>query len=468
MEFSEWYSEVLRSAEVMDVRYPVKGMYVWMPYGFEIRRRVVELLRKKLRETGHEEVLFPTLIPEGNLSKEAEHIAGFEDEVYWVTHGGTKELNERLALRPTSETAIYPMFALWIRSHADLPLKIFQVVNTFRYETKHTRPLIRMREITTFKEAHTAHATEEEAEEQVREAFEIYSWLFDTLGIPYIASVRPEWDKFPGAEYTVAFDTLMPNGRALQIGTVHMLGQNFSKTFEVTFETEEGDTEYVHMTCYGVSDRVVAAVIGIHGDESGLVLPPVITPIQVAVVPIPKKGARREVKEAAGNIADILKDHGFRVELDDRDISPGRKFHYWELKGVPVRAEVGPQEVEAGTVVLFRRDEFEREEVDLDDLPQAVEALLDDVTENLCERARERFESMLHRAETPDDLEAAVRDGGVVETGWCGSESCGRELEERLDVDALGTPYPNDELEFERCPVCGRRADHTLRLARTY
>lgn len=182
MEFSEWYAEVLRSAEIMDVRYPVKGMYVWLPYGFEIRQRVVEKLRRKLRETGHEEVLFPTLIPETQLKKESEHIAGFEDEVYWVTHGGLKELDEKLALRPTSETAIYPMFALWIRSHADLPLKIFQIVNTFRYETKHTRPLIRMREITTFKEAHTAHATEEEAEEQVKEAVEIYSSFFDELG----------------------------------------------------------------------------------------------------------------------------------------------------------------------------------------------------------------------------------------------------------------------------------------------
>ncbi len=467
MEFSEWYAEVLRSAEVMDVRYPVKGLYVWLPYGFEIRRRVIERLRRRLRETGHREVLFPTLIPETQLERESEHIAGFEDEVFWVTHGGLKELDEKLALRPTSETAIYPMFALWIRSHADLPLKVFQIVNTFRYETKHTRPLIRMREITTFKEAHTAHATREEAEEQVREAFELYSSFFEELGVPYVASVRPEWDKFPGAEYTVAFDTLMPDGRALQIGTIHMLGQNFSRTFEVTFETEEGEQEYAYMTCYGVSDRVVASVIAIHGDEHGLVLPPDVAPYQVVIVPILKKGVREKILRKAREVREELSEVA-RVKLDDRDVSPGRKFHYWELKGVPLRVELGARELEEGTAVVFRRDELERETYSLSELPDVVPRLLEEVQENLRRRAWERFEERLYRAESLEEVREFVGEG-IVETGWCGSEECGRRLEEEVEGDVLGTPYPEErEPEVERCPVCGEPAERTIRVAKTY
>ncbi|AAM02442.1 Prolyl-tRNA synthetase [Methanopyrus kandleri AV19] len=467
LEFSEWYAEVLRSAEIMDVRYPVKGMYVWLPYGFEIRQRVVEKLRRKLRETGHEEVLFPTLIPETQLKKESEHIAGFEDEVYWVTHGGLKELDEKLALRPTSETAIYPMFALWIRSHADLPLKIFQIVNTFRYETKHTRPLIRMREITTFKEAHTAHATEEEAEEQVKEAVEIYSSFFDELGIPYIASVRPEWDKFPGAEYTVAFDTLMPDGRTLQIGTVHMLGQNFARTFEVTYETEEGDQEYVYMTCYGISDRVVASMIAIHGDERGLVLPPDVAPYQVVMVPILKKGVRRKILERAAEVEEMLREEGVRVKVDDRDMSPGRKFHYWELKGVPLRIELGARELEEGTAVVFRRDELERETYAFEELPDVVPELLEDIAMELRKRAREKFEKGIFRTDSPEEARRLVGEG-IVETGWCGSERCGVRMEEEFGGDVLGTPYPEEDTEFERCPICGETAEYTVRIAKTY
>ncbi|RLG56449.1 MAG: proline--tRNA ligase, partial [Candidatus Hydrothermarchaeota archaeon] len=246
MKFSEWYNDIIEKAEILDVRYPVKGLYVWYPYGFKIREHVMEIIRKLLDEKGHEEVLFPLLIPEHEFRKEAKHIKGFEDEVYWVTHGGLEPLEVKLALRPTSETAMYPIFKLWIRSHADMPLKVYQIVNTFRYETKHTRPLIRLREITTFKEAHTAHATWEDAEHQVKEAIEIYKKFFDTLGIPYMISRRPDWDKFPGAEYTMAFDTIFPDGRTLQIGTVHNLGQNFSKTFEITFENINGVQEYAY------------------------------------------------------------------------------------------------------------------------------------------------------------------------------------------------------------------------------
>ncbi len=259
-DFSEWYNEVLWRAEIMDVRYPVKGLYVWYPFGFGIRKRTYALLRELL-DRDHEETLFPLLIPEQEFMKEAEHIKGFEDEVYWVTHGGLSPLDVKLALRPTSETAIYPMYALWVRSHADLPLKLYQVVNTFRYETKHTRPLIRLREITSFKEAHTVHATWEEAAAQVEDAVARYREFYERLGIPVLVSRRPDWDKFPGADYTIAVDCVMPDGRTLQIGTVHHLGDHFSKTFSITYEDRDGEQRLAHQTCYGISERCIAALI---------------------------------------------------------------------------------------------------------------------------------------------------------------------------------------------------------------
>ena len=231
-EFSEWFHNILEEAEIIDTRYPIKGMHVWQPQGFQIRKHTLNLIREILDED-HEEVLFPLLIPEDELAKEAIHVKGFEDEVYWITHGGLTPLKKKLALRPTSETAMYPLFALWVRSHSDLPKRFYQVVNTFRYETKHTRPLIRVREITTFKEAHTIHADQMDADKQVEQAIQIYSKFFEGLGVPYVVTRRPDWDKFPGADYTMAFDTLMPDGKTLQIGTVHNLGQTFARTFEI-------------------------------------------------------------------------------------------------------------------------------------------------------------------------------------------------------------------------------------------
>ncbi|MFA5003517.1 MAG: proline--tRNA ligase, partial [Methanolinea sp.] len=284
-DFSGWYNELLWRAEIMDVRYPVKGLYVWYPFGFSLRRNVYDMLRSLL-DRDHQEALFPLLIPEQELAKEAEHIKGFEEEVYWVTHGGLSPLDVKLALRPTSECAIYPMYALWVRSHADLPLKIYQIVNAFRYETKHTRPLIRLREITSFKEAHTVHTTWEDAERQVETAISLYMEFYDRLCIPVIISKRPEWDKFPGGDYTIAVDTVMPDGRTLQIGTVHHLGDHFSRTFQITYEDVDGEQKFAHQTCYGISERSIAALISMHGDDRGLILPPGPAPVQAVIIPI--------------------------------------------------------------------------------------------------------------------------------------------------------------------------------------
>jgi len=470
-EFSEWYNELIETAGIQDKRYPVKGMNIWLPYGLKIMRNIERFIHDRMEETDHGEVLFPALIPETEFQKEAEHIAGFEGEVFWVTHAGHDPLDVKLILRPTSETAMYSMFSLWIRSHADLPFKVYQIVNTYRYETKHTRPLIRVREISRFFEAHTAHDSFEDAERQVKEDLEIFDSLARFLAIPYIVSRRPEWDKFPGAFYSLGAEVAMPDGRTLQIGTMHNYRQNFARAYNIQYETEEGEHEYVHQTTFGMSERLLAAVLATHGDDSGLVLPPTIAPIQVVVVPIPKKDAGSEVFEYARGIADELKKAGFRVHVDERDIRPGRKYYDWELRGVPLRIEVGPRDIEGKKAVLARRDTFEKATVERDAIVDEVRKTLDAIHENLYARAKEFLESHIKRVDTLEEAKALFEDRrGVVEIPWCGDEECGLRMEEELDAKMLGTPYPeeNAKVEGKKCPVCGREAKFIARFARTY
>jgi len=466
--FSEWYHEILRRAEIMDVRYPVKGLYVWYPFGFAIRSRTYQILRDLLNPD-HQEALFPLLIPEHEFMKEAEHIRGFEDEVYWVTHGGRDPLEVPLALRPTSETAIYPMFALWVRSHADLPIRIYQVVNSFRYETRHTRPLIRLREITSFKEAHTVHATWEEARDQVEVAVERYRQFYEQLCIPLIFSRRPDWDKFPGADYTLAADTLMPGGRTLQIGTIHHLADHFSRTFEITYEDPNGEQRYAHQTCYGISERCLAAVIGVHGDDRGLVLPPAIAPVQVVVVPIIVGSRGGEVQEAARQLRDELEARGLRTTLDDRELRPGAKYYHWEMRGVPLRVEIGPRDIDQGVVVAVTRY-GEKTTLPRDECPERVPAILDSFTAEVRARAARRMSERVSPAATLQEAAAMVADGCAI-VSWCGEESCAEMIEKETDADVLGTGIRSDAVEVDprpgTCVVCGAAGQPAL-IGRSY
>ena len=463
--FDEWFHDILEQADITDSRYPIKGMAVWMPYGFQIRKHSMNII-KKLLDKDHEEVLFPMLVPETELAKEGIHVKGFEDEVYWVTKGGQTELNEKLALRPTSETAIYPMYSLWIRTHIDLPIKFYQIVNTFRYETKHTRPLIRVREITTFKEAHTAHATKEESDEQIQEFIAIYKEFFDDLGIPYLISQRPEWDKFPGADYTMAFDVIMPNGKTLQVGTIHNLGQTFAKTFDITFEDKDGKHKLVYQTCAGVSDRVIASVIGIHGDDKGLRLPPKVSPNQVTIIPILFKKGKEEVLAKCGEIKEQLEAKGLRVQLDDRDIRPGKKFNDWELKGTPIKLELGPRDLENNITVAMRRDEEEKIELALDDsLADNVIGLLDESQDNLSKIAWSFQGKHIKYTEDIDEISELVEAGNVVQFKWCGDESIGKEIEEKTGYDILGI---QDEISEGKCIASDNDAKYMALIAKTY
>jgi prolyl-tRNA synthetase len=470
-DFSAWYNDLLWKAEIMDVRYPVKGLYVWYPYGFAVRKHVYRRLRDLL-DRDHEEALFPLLIPEHEFMKEAEHIRGFEDEVYWVTHGGTTPLDVKLALRPTSETAIYPMYALWVRSHADLPMKYYQVVSTFRHETKQTRPLIRLREITSFMESHTVHATWDEAEAQVEYEIGLTREFYEGkendendkgLCIPVVISKRPDWDKFPGADYTMAADAIMPNGKTLQIGTVHHLGTHFSKTFNIQYEDRDGNQQLANQTCYGISERSVAALLSIHGDDKGLVLPPLVAPIQIVIVPITIGKRHDDVMAATEKLEKDLAAAGCRVKRDSRDLRPGAKYYWWELRGVPLRLELGPRDLDAGIVTAVLRTGGKKQLV-LAKIMDEVSAAFAEVTAALWKKAEEHTKSHLVCAETSDQLHAALNEGKVAVVHWCKDRACGDAIEEKTSSSLLGTDVrsPYVACTSGGCIICGKPGAATL------
>lgn len=457
--FSDWYNDIVEKAGLTDKRYPVKGMNVWTPYGWKIMRLIDTYIREEMEATGHEEVYFPLLIPETEFSKEKEHIKGFDEQVYWVTHAGTNELDVRLVLRPTSETAMYPIFALWIRAHTDLPLKTYQIVNTFRYETKQTRAFIRVREIHFF-ESHTCHVDEEDAQRQVEEDLEILKRLMDRLCLSYLLLRRTDWDKFPGAYYTVGIDTWMPGGRTLQLGSIHHYRENFSRPFEIKYEDVDGQLKYVHQTTYGMSERLVGAIVGVHGDDRGLILPPDVAPYQVVIVPILAKGKTGEIMDHARSLKDELEKDGIRVHLDERDDRPGSKFYDWEIKGVPLRLEIGLRDIESGVVTYARRDLLERGTFPREYSVREVRSLLDSISGELRSRARKRMENAVVTVDSLDDIPEKI-----LRMGWCGSEECGKVIEETTELSLLGTPYYPEEFHG-KCIVCGKETDLVAYAAR--
>ncbi len=463
-DFSRWYNDVLKYADLCDKRYPIKGMNVWTPYGWKIMRLIDEHIRRELDSTGHGEVNFPLLIPKSEFQKEADHIKGFDSQVYWVTHGGLNELDVPMLLRPTSETAMYPMFSLWVRSHTDLPLKTYQIVNTFRYETKQTRAFIRVREIHFF-EAHTCHRDFEDAERQIGEDLEIMDRLGDRLCLPCLKRKRPEWDKFAGADYTIGIDCYMPSGKTLQLGSVHQYRTNFSIPYDIRYEDENGEHRHVHQTTYGMSERLVGAIVGIHGDNRGIIMPPDVAPIQIAMVPIIMKKRKDDIVRKATELSETLRDNGYRVELDLRDLRPGSKFYHWELKGVPLRIEIGPRDVDSGQVMMVRRTDGGKVAVPFDDLVPGVARELKAVKAHLLARAEE-----LMKADTRDVTyadEAYDVEKGLVNIGWCGDTGCDDRIVETLDMNMLGIDTTRDA-SGARCGQCGGPAKHWVTYAKTY
>ena len=460
--FGDWYLEIVEKAGMSDKRYPIKGMNVWTPYGWKAMRHIDEFIRKELDSTGHDEVCFPLMIPETEFKKEKDHIKGFDSEVYWVTHAGLNELDVRLILRPTSETAMYPMFALWVRSHQDLPLKIYQIVNVFRYETKQTRAFMRVREIHFF-ESHTCHVSEEDAQRQIEEDTEILAKIAKRLCLPYFLSVRTEWDKFPGAHYTVGIDTVMPNGKALQIGSIHHYRNNFSIPYEITYEDEKGEHKHVHQTTYGMSERLLGAIIGAHSDDKGLIMPPDIAPFQAVIIPILSKDNGELVTAAAGALAKNLSEYGIRVKLDDRDVRPGSKYYDWEIKGVPLRLELGGRDIQNGVVTFVRRDTGEKGTIDVGSVGSGVNLILNMISETLMERAKNIQMSRVQEIGNTDK----IPEDKVLKIGWCGCDECGHKFEDTTEMKILGTPYPKEKGYKGKCIICGKETEQYTLAART-
>jgi prolyl-tRNA synthetase len=432
-----------------------------------------DIYEQELQARGHVPALFPALIPEHYIMKESEHVEGFVPEVFWVTAAGNNKLEEKLAMRPTSETAMYPMYALWIHGKKDLPLKIYQRCQVWRYETKATKPFIRSREFYWI-EAHNCFATKEGAEAQVREDMEIAEKVLHAeLGIPFLFFRRPQWDKFAGADDTYAADTLMPDGRVLQLPSTHMLGQNFAKAFGIKYMDENEKEQYVWQTCYGPAiSRIYAAVISMHGDDKGLVLPFDIAPVQIVIVPIIKKETEAEVMRKCKELHKKLSEK-YSVKLDDSEDTPGAKYNKWEMKGVPIRIELGKRDIDSSSVMLVRRDTKEKKPVKEDKLVEEIEHMQSSITAAIRKKADEWFKSQHSEADSLDDLGKKLDMTGFVRVPFCtdqiDGEKCADAVKEHCHANIRGTLYGSREKPTkEKCIFCGKKATVYVYAARQY
>ena len=491
--FTEWYPFMVEAAELVDKRYPIKGMDVWRPYGWKTMKLIDSLTHAEMERTEHEEVHFPLLIPENLLEKENALVArlkrareegvdpddlrdedeegGFKKEVYWVKHAGENELDIPMFLRPTSETAMYTMFPLWIRSHKDLPLKVYQMVNTFRYETKQTRSFIRVREIHFF-EAHTAHADEEDASRQIEQDLEIVNNIMHDLCLPIIKAKRPVWDTFPGAWYTIGIDAVMPNGRTLQVASCHHYRDQWAKAFDLSYENLEAKQQFCHQTTYGMSERLLGAVVGMHGDENGLIMPPAVAPFQVVICPMIRKNSEVDTVSVANEMATTLRASGLRVKVDARDIHAGQKYYDWEIKGVPLRLDVGPRDIAQGTAFAARRTGG-KEPIPMEDLSNACKTILDEIGEELRKRSSAHMSDVIQPLPnfTEQDgtwvMNGEIEEGKIYEIPFDGTDAHAEAIERATSLTFLGDS--TDEYETEQpCHMSGKMTRRRVILAKTY
>ena len=460
-DFPQWYTDVVIKTGLVDYG-PVKGTMVIRPYGYAIWENIQSELDKRFKATGHKNAYFPLLIPMSFFTKEAEHVEGFAPEVAVVTHAGGEELAEPLAIRPTSETIFGSMYSKWIQSYRDLPVLINQWANVMRWE-KTTRPFLRTSEF-LWQEGHTAHSSEEEATEETLKMLGVYKEFAENcLAIPVITGRKTEKEKFAGAVATFGMEAMMKDGKSLQAGTSHYLGQNFAKAFDIKYLDKDGVQKYVYTSSWGVSTRLIGALIMAHGDGRGLVIPPVVAPVQVVIVPIAVKKAG--VLEKCAEVKAALEKAGVRVVLDDTDNSPGWKFNEWEMKGVPLRIELGPRDIEAGKALIFRRDTLGKTEYSLDGIEQSVKELLDTVQKEMLESARARRDGRIVYADDMQGILDGVEKGNLVKAGWCGCRQC----EDKIKAETAATARVYAEGESaEKCAVCGKKAEHMIIYARAY
>jgi len=465
--FSEWYTQVIIKAELVDYA-PVKGLIVLRPDGYSIWESIKESLDIKLKETGHRNGFLPVLIPESLLAKEKEHFEGLNPEVFWVTHSGNSELGDRLALRPTSETLAYSLFSKWIRSWRDLPLKINFWNTALRAEIKGTKPFLRTSEF-LWQEGHTVHATKDEAEKEVADILELYKkTIEEELAVPVITGKKSDGDKFVGAVYTDTLESLMPDGKALQMGTSHFLGQNFSKPFDVKYLNETNTETFAWQTSWGVSWRLIGGMIMTHGDDKGLILPPKIAPIQVVIIPIYYTDADKDnVIQKANQIKDDLSKINLRVHLDDREqLTPGFKFNDWEMKGIPIRIEIGPKDIAKKQVVLVRRHNRTKTSLNMDSLTEEISSELKNIQKEMFDAAKKILDERVVKVSEYQKFKEQLDNGKMIDCSWCGNQTCEDKIKEETGADIR--VIPSDNTKAETCIYCKNSGTTNALFARGY
>ncbi|MHA0856003.1 proline--tRNA ligase [Paenibacillus sp. CMAA1364] len=466
-DFSRWYIDVIKKAELMDYS-PVRGCIVFRPDGYEIWEHIQAELDRRFKETGHRNAYFPLLIPESFFQKEKDHIEGFNPELPWVTEVAGEKLEERLAIRPTSETMFGHMYSKWIQSYRDLPVLINQWANVVRWE-KRTLPFIRTSEF-LWQEGHTAHETEVEAREETMRMLEVYrSFLEEYLAIPVITGQKTPSERFAGAVDTFSIEAMMKDGKAVQAGTSHYLGTKFAEAFEIQYLSRENTQEYVHTTSWGTTTRLIGCLIMVHGDDRGLALPPKVAPTQVIMIPIGPAKTRDAVVGRTDELFAELKKAGVRVKVDDRsDVTPGWKFNEYEMRGVPVRLELGPRDMENGVCVLVSRITGEKKIVRQDQLVEEVQLMLEQVHQEMLDKAKQFMADHFYSVDSLDEMKMRMEESrGFTLAGWCGSEQCESQVKEETGATSRNIPFDPAENK-ETCIACGKAAKHTVVFARAY
>jgi len=457
-DFAKWYTDVVTAARLASYS-NVKGCIVFEPNGYALWEEIQKIMDKKFKETGHRNVYMPMLIPENLMKKEGELVKGFAPEVAWVTHGGDKKLEERLCIRPTSETLFSDYYADKVKSYRDLPMKYNQWCSVLRWE-KETRPFLRSREF-VWQEGHTIHETSEEAEKETLDMLNLYNDFFhEYLAIPSIVGKKTEKEKFAGADYTYTVESLMYNGVALQSGTSHYFGQRFSRAYGIKFLSRDNKEEYVYQTSWGVSNRMIGALIMVHGDDRGLVLPPKIAPIKVAIIPI---GSNDEIRNLCNEYKEKLENNNISCYIDDSDKTPGFKFAEAEVNGIPIRIEIGKRDLDNGVITLARRDTSEKVTIGKDmDIVQSINGLMDEIQTNLYNRALERRDAMTYEAKNLNDMEKILNDHpGFIKAMWCGKEECEDKIKEIKGCKSRCIPFEQEKIA-DKCVCCGKDAKYQV------
>ncbi len=467
-DFSEWYTQLLQKAELIEYS-PVSGCYILRPNAYHIWECVQEYFDALIKKDGVKNAYFPLFIPESLLMKEKEHVEGFAPEVAWVETGGDSKLQEKLAIRPTSETIMYDAYAKWIRSHKDLPLRLNQWCNVVRWEFKHCTPFLRSREF-LWQEGHTAFATKKEAVEEAEKMLNFYEQTFrDLYALPVLKGRKSACEKFAGAEFTLSVEVLLPNGKAIQGATSHHLGQHFSKAFDINFLDQEQKKQYVWQNSWGLSTRSIGVMILMHSDDKGLVLPPRVARIQAVIIPILFDKTKEKVFAAVKQVEKSLKAQGIRVHVDNReDYTPGWKFNEWELKGVPLRIEIGPRDVEKNQVTIVQRDTGQKENVPLEEIGSEIALLLDQMHARLFERAGEILEKSVVEISTMKEAEKEIARGKIIFAPWCESVESEELLKEKTGAKSLNAPLEQPAVKGRKCFITGKPATHWFYFGKSY